>query len=70
MVEYIFETPVPFLINLSLCLLFKLLKMSKKEITKENAVWLMTISTLISYKIYYDEPINDLIYYFSQILGT
>ena len=30
----------------------------------------MTISTLISYKIYYDEPINDLIYCFSQILGT
>lgn len=57
LVEKIFEEPEPFLVNLSLCLMAKFLFYSKTKLDCENVPWILSVATIIAYKIYYDEPI-------------
>lgn len=61
MIRRIFEEPEAFLINLSLCLMLKFLHYSKIPFTFANACWILSISTIVAYKIYYDDPVGGLI---------
>ena len=54
LIEKIFEEPEPFLVNLSLCLMAKFLFYSKTKLNGGNIPWILSISTIIAYKIYYD----------------
>ena len=65
LVKRIYEEPEPFLINLSLCLMFKFLYYSKIKLDLENVCWIMGIGTVIAYKIYYDDPVSNLFESFS-----
>ena len=51
-----------------MCLMLKFLFYSKTPLTGANACWILSISTIIAYKIYYDEPVGGLIDSFSSIL--
>jgi hypothetical protein len=68
MVRRIFEEPEAFLINLALCLLLKFLFYSKILLTNVNSCWILSIATIIAYKIYYDDPVGGLMESFSDIL--
>lgn len=70
LVARIYEDPEPFLINLSLCLIIKFLYYTKIKINCENCCWILSIGTIIAYKIYYDEPVSGLIESFAEILET
>lgn len=51
-----------------MCLMVKFIFYSKIEVTCANACWIMSVGTIIAYKIYYDEPVGGLIESFSEIL--
>ena len=68
LIEKIFEEPEPFLVNLSLCLMAKFLFYSKTKLNSESVPWILSVATIVAYKIYYDEPIIGLIDSFSEIL--
>lgn len=68
MISRIFEEPEPLLINLAMCLMLKFLYYSKMVLTGANACWILSTSTIIAYKIYYDEPVGGLVDSFSSIL--
>ena len=46
----------------------KFLFYSKIKLNCENATWILSVSTIIGYKIYYDEPVEGLISSFADIL--
>lgn len=64
----IFETPQPFLINLSLCLLLRYSLTSRRKACYEDCAWVLTVSTIIAYKLYYDEEIEGLMDCFMEIM--
>lgn len=68
LIERIFDEPEPFLINLALCLMSKFIFYSKIKLNCENVIWILSVSTIVAYKIYYDEPVEGLIDSFSSIL--
>ena len=68
MVERIYEQPEPFLINLSVCLMLKFLSFSETKLTSKNVCWILSVGTIVAYKIYYDEPVKGLIDSFAHIL--
>lgn len=61
MIEKIFEEPEPFLINLAMCLILKFLFYSKISLSCANACWILSIATIVAYKIYYDDPVGGLV---------
>lgn len=69
MVEKIYEQPQPFLINLSVCLMLKYLQRSKTKLDKKNVCWILSVGTIVAYKLYYDEPVEGLVESFAQILN-
>jgi hypothetical protein len=48
--------------------MLKFLYYSKITINGTNACWILSISTIIAYKIYYDEHVEGLVESFSNIL--
>jgi hypothetical protein len=50
--------------------MIKFLYYCKISISGTNACWILSISTIIAYKIYYDEPVEGLIDSFSNILDV
>ena len=68
MIELIYEQPQPFLINLSVCLMLKYLHCSRTKLNKQNVCWILSVGTIIAYKIYYDEPVEGLVESFAYIL--
>ena len=70
MIEDIYEAPEPFLINLSVCLMLKFLFYSKMILSSNNACWILAVSTILAYKLYYDEPVEGLVDSFSSILNA
>lgn len=69
MIENIYEKPEPFLINLSVCLMLKYLHLSSTKLTSKNVCWILSIGTIVAYKIYYDEPVEGLVDSFAYILN-
>jgi hypothetical protein len=60
-----FDTSSPFLINLAFCLLFKCLAKGDVKLNQKNLGWLLGISTVVAYKVYYDETIEGLMEFFA-----
>lgn len=54
-ISMIYETPQPFLINLSLCLFIRYCLVTRKKVNFEESAWVLTVATIIAYKLYYDE---------------
>ena len=52
-----------------MCLMTKFLFYSKMKVTDVNACWIMSVGTIIAYKIYFDEPVGGLVESFADILG-
>lgn len=48
--------------------MFKFLYYSKIKLSCSNACWILSIGTIIAYKIYYDEVVGGLIDSFSDII--
>lgn len=65
MLQAIFDSPCPFLVNLSLCLLCKCMARSELALSEASVGWLLSTATIVAYKIYYDEPISGLVDYFA-----
>jgi len=57
LISNFFDTSSPFLINLAFCLLFKCLSKSTILLDENNLGWLLGISTVVAYKVYYDETV-------------
>ena len=69
LIQIYFETSTPYLINLALCLLCKCISKGVIELKQNNVGWLLGISTVVSYKVYYDETIEGLMQFFGQTMG-
>ena len=54
LIDTYFDTCSPYLINLSLCLLCKCLSKGVIPLTSGNIGWLLGISLVVAYKVYYD----------------
>lgn len=67
-VRLIFENPSPFLVVHSLCLLLKYLQRCKIILTVENSVKLLAISTIISYKMNYDQEISGITAHYGSMM--
>lgn len=67
--QAIFDSPCPFLVNLSLCLFCKCIARAAMELHEGSVGWLLSTATIVAYKIYYDEPIDGLVDYFASLLG-
>ena len=52
-----------------MCLMLKFLYYSKIQLNQDNWNWIISISTIIGYKIYYDDTILGLMESFSKILN-
>lgn len=48
--------------------MLKFLSLSHTKLTTKNVCWILSIGTIIAYKIYYDLPVEGLIDSFSYIL--
>jgi hypothetical protein len=57
LVESLFAQASPLLTNLALSLLFKFILRSREKLSGENAGWLLGVSALVAYKIFYDETL-------------
>ena len=68
-VSTIFDSTCPLLVNLAVCLLLKCSSWSGIPLSEKNLGWLLGISTIVSYKIYYDEPVTGLFECYASILG-
>lgn len=49
--------------------MIKFLCYSNVAINKENWSWIVSISIIVGYKVYYDEPIGGLVENFAHILN-
>ena len=65
--EEIFLSPSIFLMNLSVCLLLKYSYYTRTILSQDNIGWIISVSTIIAYKIYYDNQMEDLMSYFADI---
>jgi hypothetical protein len=54
LIEEIFDSPSPFLITLSLSLLFKFFMKSKFSPAVGQIGWLLGVATMVAYKIFFD----------------
>jgi hypothetical protein len=66
MLEVFFDPPSPYLINLSLCLFCKCLSRGFLSLKEDSIGWLLGVSTIVAYKLYYDEPIEGLLEWFCE----
>lgn len=48
--------------------MLKFLSLSQTKLTAHNVCWILSIGTIVAYKIYYDEPVEGLIDSFAFIL--
>lgn len=48
--------------------MIKFIFYSKIEVNGASVCWVMSIATIIAYKIYYDDPVSGLVDSFSDIL--
>ena len=48
--------------------MLKFLSFSKTKLTPKNVCWILSIGTIVAYKIYYDEPVEGLVESFAHIL--
>jgi hypothetical protein len=69
LVEEILDCPSPFLATLALSLLFKFLLRSHFSPAVGQIGWLLGVATLVAYKVFYDETIEGLLQYYSQVLA-
>ena len=53
-ITLLYDTPSPFLINLSLCLFIRYCANAQEKVKFEECAWLLGIATVVAYKIYYD----------------
>jgi hypothetical protein len=67
-VGLIFENPSPFLVIHSLCLLLKYFDRTNTVLTSENLVKLLAISTIISYKMNYDQEIAGITAHYGSMM--
>ena len=54
-ISMIYETPQPFLINLSLCLFIRYCLVTRKKVKVEESAWVLTVAAISACKLYYDE---------------
>jgi len=57
MLEVFFDPPTPYLVNLALCLFCKCMSRGQIVVGVDSVGWLLGVSTVVAYKLYYDEPI-------------
>lgn len=69
-VKLIYENPSPFLIVYSLCLLLKYLWRTEAELRAENVVKLLAVSTIISYKLNYDQEISGIASHYGSLMDA
>lgn len=67
-IALIYDTPQPFLITLSLCIFTRYCFNSKRKVKFEESAWILCVSTVIAYKLYYDEEVEGLIDCFTEIM--
>jgi hypothetical protein len=67
-VRLIFEHPSPFLVVHSLCLLLKYLQRTDIILVPEISVKLLAISTIISYKMNYDQEITGITAHYGSMM--
>jgi hypothetical protein len=48
--------------------MLKFLSLSNTKLTVKNVCWILSIGTIVAYKIYYDEPVEGLTDSFAYIL--
>ena len=48
--------------------MLKFLKESERTLNKSNVCWILSVATIVAYKIYYDEPVEGLVQSFAYIL--
>ena len=53
-ISLIYDTPQPFLINLSLCLFIRYCFLTKRKVKFEESAWVLCVATILAYKLYYD----------------
>ena len=68
-VSTIVDSTCPLLVNLAVCLLLKCSSWGGVALSEKNLGWMLGISTIVAYKIYYDEPVTGLFECFGTILG-
>ena len=68
LIKEIFIAPSLYLVNLSLCLLLKYCYFTNTSLDDHNIGWILSVSAIIAYKIYYDEQIEDLIECFEGVM--
>lgn len=69
MVRTIFDSTCPLLVNLAVCLLLKCSSWGAVPLSEKNLGWMLGISAIVAYKIYYDEPVTGLFECYGAILG-
>lgn len=68
-ISLLYDTPSPFLINLSLCLFIRYCENVEEPVKFEGCAWLLGIATIVAYKIYYDEELEGLVDFFAGIFN-
>ena len=66
-VALIYDTPQPFLVNLSLCLFVRYC-LARGGLSGEEAGWVLCVATVVAYKLYYDEEIEGLFECFQGVM--
>jgi hypothetical protein len=67
-IELIYDTPQPFLIILSLCIFTRYCISTRRKVKIEESAWVLSVATVIAYKLFYDEEIEGLIDCFTGIM--
>lgn len=57
LVKEIYQAPSPFLMNLSLCLFLRYCIRRNAKPEWSDAAWILAMSTIQAFKIYYDEEL-------------
>ena len=68
-VSTIFDSTCPLLVNLAVCLLLKCSSWGGVPLSEKNLGWMLGVSTIVAYKVYYDEPVTGLFECFGSIMG-
>lgn len=67
-IALIFDTPQPFLMNLSLCLFIRYCLSARRKVRLQDSSWVLCVATVVAYKLYYDEVIEGLLECFVNIM--
>jgi hypothetical protein len=60
LIKDIYQAPSPFLMNLSLCLFLRYCIKRNAKPDWNDAAWILAISTIEAFKLYYDEELEGM----------